>query len=50
MCRINNMDRCLKEFETDYRQRKYIQSLTFILVLFKSIRNIDTRANSLELL
>ena len=23
MCRINNRDKCLKEFETDFRQRKY---------------------------
>ena len=40
----------LKGVETDYRQRKYIKSLTFIFVLFEVIRNVDTGANSPDLL
>ena len=35
MYRINNWDRCLRYFEIDYRQKKYINSLTFILVLLE---------------
>ena len=31
MYRINNWDRRLSYFETDYKQRKYIKNLTFIL-------------------
>ena len=50
MCRISYRDRCLKGVETDYRQRKYINILSLIFVLFEVIRNVDTRANSLDLL
>ena len=44
MCRIHNRDRCLKEFEIDYRQRKYIKSLTFIFKLFVTQIQEPTRS------
>ena len=37
MYRTNNWGRCLREFKTDYRQRKYIKSRTFSLVLLEVI-------------
>ena len=50
MYSINNWDRCLRNLRQITGRESYIKPLTFILVLFEVIRNVDTRTNSLDLL